>query len=334
MKKKIKFLAIVVILIGILFSNINVLNIKANEGNFVYLGGQTAGFTLKTKGATIVGLSEVVCQDKITSPSKNANLKVGDIIISLNDKEINGIVDLEDFLTNYKSGNVVCKILRNGEYKLLDIIPEKDINGNFKIGVFLREDLNGLGTITYINKDGYFASLGHPVSNEKGDKIDVFSGKVYDCSIIGVVKAKKGRPGELKGLFLGDNEIGYITKNCSTGMYGYLNNFNNLDYIKIKVGEPTIGKAQIVSTVDGKTCKNYDIEIVKTNYFTNSNKNIVVKITDKELLNYTGGILQGMSGSPIVQNGKLVGAITHVFVNDSSRGYGISIQNMFLNNEK
>ena len=218
--------------------------------------------------------------------------------------------------------------MRNNDKRLCDVFPQKDINGNYRIGVFIRDDLCGLGTVTFSNKDGEFASLGHPVTNATGDIIEIKKGEVFDSTIIGVTKAKRGKAGELKGMFIGDNPIGVVNKNTSVGMFGKFYNFNPLNHRKIQVSKGCIGKAQILSTVDSKTVEYFDIEIVKIDYRKGNNKNFVIKITDKDLIEKTGGILQGMSGSPIIQDNKLIGAVTHVFINDSTRGYGISINNM------
>ena len=208
------------------------------------------------------------------------------------------------------------------------MFPEKDLSGSYKIGLFIREDLNGLGTVTFLTDNGVFASLGHPVSSENGEIYSLRSGDVYESSIVGINKAHRGQAGELKGIFIGSKPIGTITINTNVGLFGKLTKFNPLEYVKITVGQAKIGKAEILSTVDGVTPKKYEIEIVKIDNRIGNNKNYVIKVTDKELLSYTGGILQGMSGSPIIQGGKLVGAVTHVFINDSSRGYGIAINNM------
>lgn len=296
--------------------------------DYVYLGGFTTGFTLKTRGATVVGITEVVTKNGNLSPCKCAGIEIGDVILSMNGVEVNTATDIDKVLKEYKSGFIITEIMRGNQKKLCDVFPEKDVMGNFKLGIFIREDLNGLGTITFLTDNGTFASLGHPVSSESGEIYNLKSGDVYESSIIGVNKAHRGQAGELKGVFIGSKPIGSITINTNVGLFGKLNKFNPLEYVKIPVGQAKIGKAEIFSTVDGQTPKKYEIEIVKIDNRIGNNKNYVIKVTDKELLSYTGGILQGMSGSPIIQDGKLIGAVTHVFINDSARGYGIAINNM------
>ena len=324
--KKLTLLAVVFTLL--LFSVNTPSNVYANSENSVYLGGFTAGFTLKTRGSTIVGLTDVLGTERLTSPCKIAGISVGDVIISINGKAVNNSSEIAGVLNAHKGGSLVVEYVSGGVLKIVNVTPVKDLNGNYKIGVFVRDDLQGIGTVTFIKDDGSFASLGHPVTNEKGEIHSVLSGSVYDSSIIGIVKGQCGKAGELKGLFIGDSPIGTITKNTARGLYGKLNKFNPLEYRKITVGTAKIGKAQIVSTIDGKTANTFDIEIVKTDLKRREGKNLVIKICDDNLISQTGGIVQGMSGSPIIQDGKIVGAVTHVFVNDSARGYGISIQNM------
>ncbi len=327
MKKRIKFL-LTLALVAVCFFSLLTANGASAKVKYLYLGGQTCGFNLKTRGATVVGITDVLTDDGVISPSKCAGLEIGDIILSLNGKEINSANDLTVALNGYNGGVVVTEILRENNKKLLDVFPEKDVNGIYKIGVLIRDDLQGLGTVTYVDSEGNFGALGHPVANQFGELYDVVEGQVFDCSIIGVNKAKRGKAGELKGIFIGENSIGKITNNSEVGLFGRLENFENLNLTKVETGKATVGKAEIISTIDGNKKEKFDIEIVKTDYRSNNTKNLVIRITNKNLLNKTGGILQGMSGSPIVQNGKLVGAVTHVFINDPTRGFGISIENM------
>ncbi len=329
MKKKIKILATITAICLIFCLALNFNTVSASE-RYLYLGGYTCGFNLKTRGATVVGVTDVITDKGVISPSKCAGLEIGDIILSINGKKVNGSSDLSDCLNQSKGNFITVEYLRNGNLRLCDIFPEKDISGNYKIGVIVRDDLSGLGTVTYIDEDGNFGSLGHPVASQSGEIFEIVGGEVFECSIIGINKAVRGKAGELKGIFIGEKAIGSISSNKSVGMFGKFNNFNKINHKKMAISKASMGKAQIVCTIDSTSCETFDIEIVKCDY-NKQNKNFVIKITDKDLLSKTGGILQGMSGSPIIQNNKIVGAVTHVFLNDSSRGYGISIYNM-LNN--
>lgn len=325
-KNKVKILAIFLLIALSIFS-FGFSSANAESITY-YLGGDVLGFTINTKGAEVVGFCDVITDNGLKSPCKDGGVLVGDVIYNMGDCEINSAQDVANALNNYKSGEIVTKISRKGEIKLVDVIPVKDLTGEYKLGVYIRDDLTGLGTVTFYKEDGSFASLGHPVSNQLGRLYDVVGGEVYNSTIIGVIKPTKSKAGELRGMFVGEKSVGKITKNTNVGLYGKISDFNESEHKKVEISKAKPGKAQIYSTVDGMIPKYYDIEIVKTDYFTNSNKNLVIKISDDDLLKITGGILQGMSGSPIIQNGKLVGAVTHVFINDGSRGYGISIDKM------
>ena len=322
MKKRFCFVFIFILLISIF-------NVYKNpafaDDNKIYLGGMPAGFSLYTRGAHVVGLCDVITDDGLVSPAKNAEIQVGDIILAIDENETNNATDIDESLKNGKIKKIY--INRNGNILTEKILPAKDINGSYKLGVFIRDCVNGIGTITYI-QGNRFASLGHCVTDEKGDVLNIIGGNLYDCNITGQVKGQRGKAGELRGVFFNNKILAKIDKNTISGVYGYLDNkINYNELTEIQVGEPHIGNAYILSTIDGCKPKKYDISIIKSDN-QNEYKNLVVKINDNELLETTGGIVQGMSGSPIVQDNKLVGAITHVFINDPTRGFGISIKNM------
>lgn len=294
----------------------------------IYLGGMSAGFSLNTKGAEIIGVCDVITDNGLYSPCRDAEICVGDIITSINDNEINNVSDIEKAIKNQT--NVIIIIERDNESLAKTVKPAKDINGTYKLGVFIRDAVNGIGTITFI-KNNRFASLGHPVLNDKGELLKISGGSLYNCSITGCVKGERGKAGELRGVFAKSNSIATIDKNLISGVYGEINSsFDKSGLIKTEIGEAVPGCASILSTISGGKPKEYEILIIKADSF-GGDKNFVIKITDKDLLDSTGGIVQGMSGSPILQNGKLVGAVTHVFINDPTRGFGIGINNMVNN---
>lgn len=312
------------LLIFLCFNTFAVKTVYANEE--IYLGGMPAGFSIETRGAFVVGLSDVVTANGVKSPSKQADIQIGDIILYVDNVEVNNSIDLSNCITN--GNDKLIKIKRKDQVCLITVKPEKDINGQFKIGVLIRENINGIGTITYI-KGNKFASLGHPVLDDNGNLIEILSGNLFKCNITGCIKGERGKAGELRGVFIKTNSIGKFTKNTECGVFGEVDKneicLNNLE--KVDIGHATVGDAYIYSTVFGESPKKYSISIIKVDDGLCS-KNYVIKITDKDLLEITNGIVQGMSGSPIVQNDKLVGAVTHVFTNDPSRGFGVSISNM------
>jgi stage IV sporulation protein B len=198
--------------------------------------------------------------------------------------------------------------------------------------MLIRDSITGIGTVTYIDKTaGKFASLGHPVLDKDGQITPINGGVIYGCSVYEVKKGVRGVPGELHGIFENNNLLGKASVNCACGVYGEIS--SEIDYNKLQkvqtssLSDVTIGHAEIYTTIYGNQAECYDISIVKVEN-NKDNRDFVIKIDDEKLKDKAGGIVQGMSGSPIIQNGKLVGAITHVFINDPTRGYGISIDKM------
>ncbi len=302
-----------------------------------YLGGMTAGFSLSAGGAEIIGLSEVNAEDGIHRPAEEVGLKIGDLICAADGIQIKTIADMNRTLEKSGGKEVKFTVKRDGETAEIGIVPVKDKkNGKYKIGVLIRDTLTGIGTVTFINKNTLrFGSLGHAVCDENNQTLDISDPKVYLCSVIGVNKGKRGKAGELRGLFLNDKNIAKAETVCDTGLYGTFDrnyDFSRCETVEIApISEATIGKAVIYSTIDGICPQEYEICIAKVDADNKENKNFVIKVTDERLIDETGGIVQGMSGSPIVQNGKLIGAVTHVFLNDPTRGYGIGIENMLKN---
>lgn len=291
----------------------------------VYLGGMPAGFSLLTKGAHVVGIGDVVTENGNVSPAKDADLRVGDVILTIDGQEINDAIDIEKAIKGEEK--VVVSLDRQGESIIKDVKTAIDLSGGYRIGVFVKDSVSGIGTITYI-RGNRIASLGHPVLDDCGKILPIRSGYIYDCEITGVIKGERGVPGELRGVFSKNNNVAMIDSNLNNGVYGTINqNFCCENLKKIKLGTAKIGTAKIYTTIDGNEPMEYSISLVKTDY-DRDNRNFVIKVTDKRLLEKTGGIVQGMSGSPIIQGGKIVGAVTHVFTNDPTRGFGITIDNM------
>ncbi len=303
------------------------------QTEILYLGGFPAGFTLNTKTVEVIGICDVLTADGMQSPARDCGIRNGDIIESINGVKVESASDINKIISDeYKK--YIIEIVRDGEIIDLDIVPAKDLSsGSKRLGVLVKDTISGIGTVTYIDKaNNKFASLGHPVADLNNNLIEINGGTVYNCLIYDVKKGVKGTPGELHGAFENNCVLGSAKINCACGIYGDLaKGYDTSKLVQIEKGnvnDVTIGKACIYTTLRGNSVKKYDISIVKTDKDNKDNRNYVIKIEDKELLAGAGGIVQGMSGSPIVQNGKLVGAVTHVFVNDPTRGYGISIDKM------
>lgn len=325
--KKIKYLFLFVILIT--FAFVPGANIAYAQSEIVYLGGMAAGFYLEPRGAVVMGFTDVLTDNGLISPAKKAGIEIGDIILSINGKETNNAADVESAINDI--GEKLLCIRRNGDEIILNVVPAKDLSGNIRLGIFIKDGVNGIGTVSFI-KGNRVASLGHTIADEIGKPLEIRGGNIYLCSVTGAVKGERGMPGELRGFFLKNEKIATIEKNLYTGVYGVVSEDFDIGALrKIEVGVGKVGSASIFSTISGTDTKEYSISIIKANPGSEEEKNFVIKITDKELLNTTGGIVQGMSGSPIVQDGKLVGVVTHVFIGDPTRGFGLSISNMIDN---
>lgn len=299
----------------------------------VYVGGMSAGFTLKTGMAQVIGTCEVVTEHGFVSPAAKAGVRAGDNIRKVNGIKVETIAQLNEIINESKGKCLDFEIERGGNALQLNVQPVLDKNtGRYKIGVLVRDLVSGIGTVTYIDENsGRFGSLGHSVTGENNCTMSLLEGAVYECSIVGVSKGMRGKAGELRGMFLTDKTIGNAEKLCNCGIFGQVSEEFVMDDLMRTVAsssEVQPGSACIYSTVNGMDVKRYEIEIVKVDKRNKEHKNYVIKITDEDLIAETGGIVQGMSGSPILQNGKLVGAVTHVFLNDPTRGYGIDIDVM------
>ena len=312
---------------------IDKVTVKAEDSpKMVYVGGMSAGFTLKTGGAQIIGLSEILTENGAYSPAQKAGVRVGDIIYKVAGIPVETIADLNEIVHKSKGKVLTFEVKRGDDLFSVEIQPQKEkVSGRYKVGVLIRDSVSGIGTVTYIDKDGRFGALGHSVVGENHTAMQIYNGAVYECSIVGISKGVRGRAGELRGMFLNDKQLGNAEKLCDCGIFGQITGEFVVDELMSAVASSSAacpGKAYIYSTINGVTPKKYEIEIVKVDKNNRENKNYVIKITDDALIAETGGIVQGMSGSPILQKDKLVGAVTHVFLNDPTRGYGIDVERM------
>ena len=335
MKKFKKILSVALtgaILLG--FSQITA--VSESETQSVYLGGQPFGVKFYNNGLVVINLESYYDGNKYICPAKEGGLKVNDII-----KEVNGEVictneALQETTVNSNGKTITLTIERDGKEQTKSITPRKNTAGMYLMGAWVRDSCAGIGTITYYDtENNYFAALGHGIcDNDTSLLLPLGSGEAVHANINGVTKSSCGKAGSLNGYFT-DSTIGYLIKNTDVGVYGTISdNFSNKER-KIEIAdnnEVKTGSAELYTTIDGEEPQYYTIEITKiVNLDSDSNENFVIRITDEKLLKYCGGIVQGMSGSPIIQNDKLVGAVTHVFLNNPSEGYGVTAQNMVTN---
>ena len=307
----------------------------------VYPSGMPIGIVIETNGILVLGTSAITSEDGLNyEPALNI-LKSGDYIIAINHKKIKNKEEFIDYIQQNGENNVSLEIRRNNETMKVTLKPVKAVGGDYKIGTWIRDDTQGIGTLTYIDKDGGFGALGHGITDVDTNLLmEINDGTIYNADIVEIVKGQNGSPGEIVGVIDSNNEnkIGTIINNTNQGIFGKVSSsYSNLqeqDAMPIGLKQDIeIGKASILCHVEGEI-KEYEIKI-KDVALNNKNlsKGIVLEITDKKLLNATNGIVQGMSGSPILQNGKVIGAITHVFIQDSTKGYGTFIENMLKSAE-
>jgi len=303
----------------------------------IYPGGQPIGVKLSTKGTLIVALSDIETENgKTISPGAAAGIQVGDSILKINNINITSSEQVSEIVNNCEGKELTILVSRKGEEFTKKVKPVKSANETkYKIGLWIRDSTAGVGTLTfYDEKSNKFAALGHPITDsDTGTILNINTGQIISSSIVSVRKGAKGNPGELKGIFIDEEvSLGEISKNTECGIFGC----SNKSLINKKYNKPLdialrdeikVGAAQILTTIDGEEPKLYNIEIEKLlKQETPSPKSMIIKITDPVLLEKTGGIVQGMSGSPIIQNNKIVGAVTHVLINKPDTGYGVYIE--------
>ncbi len=308
----------------------------------VYVGGETVGFNLYSDGVICVGSNAVATKDGTKEPIKESGLETGDAILKIENIEISNIEDIDRIinLPIFAGQELTLTIKRNDKESEIKITPVFDVlTQKYKLGLWVRNNASGVGTLTYIKQSDFrFGAVGHPiVDSSLGENFHVESGNIYKCRLLGIKKGEKNNPGEIRSsINLSDDAIGVADTNCKYGVYGNILNKGSIDAGRTATlgGRLSVelGNAKIYCNLDNEGVKAYDIKIIKANKQNSADdKSITIKITDKELLDKTGGIIQGMSGSPIVQNGKIIGAVTHVFVNDPTRGYGVYIDWMINN---
>lgn len=296
-------------------------------------GGMTFGVKFFTKGVIIVGTTGVETANGIISPAKESGLKSGDIIIRAGGSEFESGSQLVKLISGSGGKPIVVAFIRNGVEQTATITPVRDLDdGEFKMGALVRDSTAGIGTVTFIDPETLdFGGLGHGIyDSETGLLLPLAKGAVVDVDITEVVKSQVNSPGELHGNF-GKIQKGELWDNSEEGVFGRFDRLPKTQYQAIPIatkGQIKEGKAMVLTSLEDGEIEEYEIEIEKIYSSSGSTKNFLLKVTDQRLLEQTGGIVQGMSGSPIIQNGRLIGAVTHVLVNSPNQGYGIFIENM------
>ncbi len=305
-----------------------------NDKNYVRIGGYPIGISIRAQGLIVAEKGSVTTQNGDVCPLEKSQIDKGDVLLSLNGEKVDSLYKLKKTLSELTNPRIAFEYLHENVIKKDTAVLAKDkADGKYKLGLALKEDIGGVGTLTFVTQDGKFAALGHKIADsDTGLEKELDEGKIYNATVSGIEKGERGKAG---GLIADVNRlsksIGEICDNTDIGLYGKYTATADGDLYRIAAkGEARVGKAQVLTTVDGSSPKFYDVEIVKVvSQSEAAEKGIVVKVSDKELIAKTGGIVQGMSGSPIVQDGILIGAITHVFVQDPTRGYAVHSRFMF-----
>lgn len=301
--------------------------------NYVIASGQTVGIEVNSKGILIVGFYKV---DDVYI-AKDAGFEIGDIIYKLNGNEISSIESMIDIINKTKEDIVEFTVIRDGKEKKIKLKLQEDSDGIIKSGIYVKDNITGIGTLTYIDPNSkVFGALGHEIDEKSTlKKFEIDSGYIFGASVIGIEKSGDGIAGEKSAKYDKNTIYGTVKENEISGIFGYYNETINNDSI-FEVGDIDDikkGPAIIKTVVEENKIEDFKINILNIDK-NNDTKNILFEITDKRLIDKTGGIIQGMSGSPIIQNEKIIGAVTHVIVNDTTKGYGIFITTMLKEGDK
>lgn len=303
--------------------------------------GYPIGIYVETDGILVLGSGRITGMDGLNYEPVSNKLKSGDYILAINDKKLEGKEELIDEIQNSNGDDVKLLVRRNDEEITVRVTPVKGTDGKYKIGAWIRDNTQGIGTLTFASTNGDFGALGHGITDvDTGLLMEISKGTVYAADIMSIIRGKEGEPGELIGMIRQSSKykIGSIEHNTLQGIFGKIDKnyqwlLNQQTYPIGLKQEVKKGSATILCTVQDKV-EEFEIQIESVDISnSNQSKGIVIRITDERLLEKTGGIVQGMSGSPIIQNNKIIGAVTHVFIQDSTKGYGTFIENMVNNLE-
>ena len=297
---------------------------EAHASEMLIPVGQVVGLELRNDSVSIAAFD-----DALGSAARKAGLQIGDEILDIDGKTVDDAADVRQALT-HSDGQIRLRILRKEKEHQLSLTPQVTAAGP-RLGVYLRQGITGIGTVTWYDPEtGRFGCLGHGVNGSDGGLLQMVSGKAYNANVVSVKPGRCGEPGQLRGALAGSKELGSLDKNTGRGLFGSAaEGWQGKSMPVAASNQVQTGPATILSTVDGNGVREYSVEICKIYAKTKTgDKNMLIRVTDPALLAVTGGIVQGMSGSPIIQDGKLVGAVTHVLVNEPTTGYGIFIENM------
>lgn len=321
-------------------------NVKVNVVSKIQVipGGQSVGVRLNTDGVLIVGITEIIDNNaKTHNLALSSGIRTGDTLVKINDIKIQNASHVSEIVKASNGSELSLTIKKDKKEFIINVNPIKsEQDGEYRLGLWVRDKTAGVGTLSFLNPDSRkFGALGHAITDvDTGVLLSVKDGEIIKSKVTSIEQGKRGKPGEIKGVFYEtNNPIGKIEKNTQLGVYGEL--FLDVDGIDKQKSMPIAyqheireGAAFILTTLDNNIVEKFDIEITKINLQTKpESKSMIIKITDKKLLEKTGGIIQGMSGSPIIQNNKVVGVVTHVLVNDPTKGYGVFIEWMILESE-
>ncbi len=293
--------------------------------------GRSVGIEMQMEGVMIVGLSQVETDAGQCSPAADAGLEVGDVIVRVGDTATNTAAEFMDAVSKAEGEKLSVTVRRNGEERCYTIEPQAARDGSKQMGLWLRDSVAGIGTITFYDPDsGAYGALGHGITDaDTGALLPLGDGEILDATVVDIQPGQVGTPGQLCGHFQEGNSCGTIACNTDCGIFGQLSTPEEGEALPVAgESEITLGSATILANVRGTEVEAFSVEITRLYRGDEPGRSMMLTVTDETLLKLTGGIVQGMSGSPIVQNGKLIGAVTHVLVNDPTRGYGISMEDM------
>ena len=296
--------------------------------------GRAVGIKLFAQGVLVVGLSDITTDQGLASPARACGLQEGDVITHINDAQVSSIEEVQTILQDLEGQEMELTVLRDEEsQEVTTRAAQCSTDGAYKLGAWTRDSMAGIGTLTFVDPEtGLFGTLGHGINDvDTAVLMKLQSGAITPASVAGVVKGVNGRPGELRGAFSSSQDLGTLYANTESGVFGHLQDPGTFTGTPVPVAtaeEVHTGQATILANVAGTEVEEYTVEILKVYSNTSDTRDLMLRVTDPRLLEKTGGIVQGMSGSPILQDGKLVGAVTHVLIDHADRGYGILAQNM------